>query len=100
MSRPPHDVTRLGRAANLLWSWLCQPRRGWALETECLHALSRFRTFAPPLSDEEARAAMTVGVLQNLIAIDDEKAHSLYYTSMGHEPVDGAVIVRAKTQNG
>ena len=100
-------------AASLLWSWLCEARREWAFESDCLLALQTFRLEnLPPipgggswtgprrkLCEEEALAAFSLAVLQGLIAVGDQRAADLFYKSFGYAPPDDAVIVRPRTQN-
>lgn len=106
MTTAPQPPSWLDLAAHLLWSWLTQARRKWALEEDCLAALQRFafvddelRVTPRKLTHEEARAAFTIAVAKNLIAIDDDLAHVFYANSLGYQPADDARVVRARTSN-
>ncbi len=88
--------------ANLLWSWLCQARRIWATEEDCIMALKRFTRTTDPgafRTDEEARAVLTVAVARKLVVINDERAEFHYRRSLGYDIPKGYVIVRAVTPN-
>lgn len=93
------ERNRLNVAATLLWSWLLKPRRNWATQDDCLAALRTFRfDVGPRLSWEEAEAALVVAFAQGLVAADGLARHA-YYNSLGYDPADDLVVIRACDQN-